>query len=151
MLSVLETNHSDRWTDCPILRLVLTLLTDKTPSDRNSSPLQCCPRNRTCSMIMICYSNYTAISIMNATESAIFFPPHATAPDTVSRDHGYFPTVRRLKIRKRLRIVRSHLNKSWPVPCNECNNDTTHVQSKGVTFRTCTGEVLSSNSGMGAI
>ena len=74
MLSVLETNHSDRWTDCPMLRLVRTLLlTDKTPSDRNSSPLQCCPLNRTCRMTMICYSYYTAISIMNATESAIFF------------------------------------------------------------------------------
>lgn len=73
MSSVLETNHSDGRTDCPMLRLVRTLLTDKTPADRNGNAPQCCPVNRTCRMIMICYSNYTAISIMNTTVSAIFF------------------------------------------------------------------------------
>jgi len=73
MLIVLETNHSDRRTDCPVLRLDRAFLTDETPSDTNSSLLQCCPLNGTWRIIMIRYSNCTAISIMNATESAIFF------------------------------------------------------------------------------
>ena len=141
MLNVLEKKPSDWRTDCPMLLLVRVLLTDETPSDRNSSLLQCCSLNRTWRIIMIRYSNYTAISIMNATESAIILRPHATAPDTVSRDHGYFPPVRRLKIRKRLHIVKSHLNKARAVPFNECNKDTRRVQSK-LAQRSRSGLVL---------
>ena len=61
---------------------------------------------------------------MNATESVIFiFRLHATAPDTVSRDHCYFPSVRRLTTRKRLRIRKPHLNKARALPYTECNRD----------------------------